>query len=295
MPLPYEGSFTFSGRDVWLSEFRLPPGHPDWNTARATTDHAFLIAFPRTTVAIRHEGRDEVVADALSAVVYAPGQPYRRRLISATGDDCTILAASRTLIADVSRSFDPDADPETLRVPFCAADVERSSHASLERIRACIAGGLIADVEAIEEELYWLLSHVVSNGYAATNGHRRSGAGRHAALADAVREVLGRDLSAAHSLTELARLLFVSPFHLVRTFRSITGRPIHAYRTELRLRASLPLIADGVRLADVAQQLGFASHAHLTDRFVRAYGTSPATWRKTSRFMEAGAGRTFIA
>ena len=85
--------------------------------------------------------------------------------------------------------------------------------------------------------------------------------------------------------------LAVSPFHLVRVFRSVTGRPIHAYQTELRLRSSLPLIADGVPLADVAQQLGFASHSHLTDRFVRAYGLTPSRWRETSKNMEAMAPR----
>jgi AraC-like DNA-binding protein len=37
---------------------------------------------------------------------------------------------------------------------------------------------------------------------------------------------------------------------------------------------------DGERLADIAAALGFASHAHLTDKFRRAYGVSPQAWRQ---------------
>ena len=58
--------FTFAGDDLWLSEFRLPPEHPDWHATHQTTKDVALIAFPRTSVAIRHENRHELVADPLS-------------------------------------------------------------------------------------------------------------------------------------------------------------------------------------------------------------------------------------
>lgn len=295
MTEPRADRFTFASSELWLSEFRLAPSHPDWHATRRTTSDVYLVAFPRTSVAIRQEHAHEVVADPLSAVVYNPGQAYRRRLISAIGDDCTILAARRELVAQIAAEFDARADPADYRVPFTAAAVGRDAHRLAEQVRRAARVGT-ADHDVLREELYWLLRHVMASGLAFKSPRRNERTSNaHRELADAVREQVGRDLGATRPIDDLARDLGVSPFHLVRVFRSVTGRPVHAYRTELRLRSSLPLIAAGERLADVAQQVGFASHAHLTDRFVRAYGTPPARWRETSKNMEAPARRTFIA
>jgi AraC-like DNA-binding protein len=291
MAQPSADKFTFVGDGVWMSEFRLGPSHPAWQISRSTTDDVFLIAFPRATVAIRHEHRHEVVADPLTAVAYSPGQPYRRRLISPRGDDSTIVAFCRGLVAEAAREFEPGADPATYRLPFAATTLSRAAHARLERLRRTSG----ADRDALSEELLGLLGHVVRMGYGsyvAQPGGRPSS--RHVEIAQAVREILGRDLLAPLSLGEIASELAISPFHLVRIFRTVTGRPIHAHLTELRLRSSLPLIADGMRLADVAQQVGFASHAHLTHRFGRAYGMAPATWREMSKNVKARAEDAFV-
>jgi AraC-like DNA-binding protein len=293
---PPDAAFTFVGGDVWLSEFVLPPTHPTWQNSNRTTLDVALIAFPRTSVGIRHEHRPEVVADPLSAIVYSPGTAYRRRLVSHVGDACTILAVSYGVLAQVVAPFAGDVDPATHRFPFTAASVGRREHMSLQRIRESLASGLDDARDQIREELYLLVQHVVASGYSEQGEPRsRPQARAHQELAHAVREEVGREVSDSTGLDELARKLGLSPFHLVRTFRAVTGRPIHAYRTELRLRSSLPLIASGMRLADVALEVGFASHAHLTDRFVRAYGVTPARWREMSKNMEAPTGRASIA
>ncbi len=301
------GSFTFVGDDVWVSEFRLAPGDPRWRTINRTTDLAVLTAFPRTTVAIRHEARGEIVADPLSAVVYNPGQPYRRRLISPTGDDCTVLAVTRELVADAASEFDGSAaDPASYRLPFPAVTIGRGEYLVLERLRQWLMRGTSDSREAMQEEIYAIVFAVIAGGYEAIGRHapaRPSTSKSHREIADDLRERLGRDIAATSSLEELAADVGVSPFHLARLFRRQIGRPIHAYRTELRLRASLAMIADGVRLADVAQQVGFASHAHLTDRFVRTFGLTPVAWRASlrrqpremSRIVEASGGRSFLA
>ncbi len=67
---------------------------------------------------------------------------------------------------------------------------------------------------------------------------------------------------------------------------------------QLRLRTSLDRIAAGERLADLAEDLGFASQAHFSDRFRRAYGAPPAAWRRelarawqTSKILKEAATR----
>jgi AraC-like DNA-binding protein len=298
--------FTFAAGDVFTSEFRLPPGHPGWSRASQTTSAAVLIAFPRVPVAIRHETRSEVIADSLSAVLYSPGQAYSRRLVVREGDDCTIVAVTREVAAEAARAFDPAAtDPLSFRFPFVAAAVSRRALLAVQSTRAAIAGPVAAEEDEIRERLLWVVGEVVASGYrdlAAKAPARATTKAEHRDIARAVCEHIGRDMTDQTNLDDLAAHVNVSPFHLARLFRAQTGTSIHAYRTELRVRAALTPIADGQRLADVAQQMGFASHAHLTDRFTRAFGVTPVEWRaalrsrrETSTIMEAKGRAAFLA
>jgi AraC family transcriptional regulator len=92
---------------------------------------------------------------------------------------------------------------------------------------------------------------------------------------------LGSELADQITLTDLARMLQVSPYHLARQFRARTGMTIHAYREQLRLRAAAALcLADrDARLDDIAAAVGFSSHSHLTARFHRSFGVSPSVVR----------------
>ena len=281
--------FTFRASDLWLSEFRLLPGDPQWQRTNIIGSPIPLIAFPRTTVGIRHQGRREIVADATSAVLYAPGQAYRRRAITAIGDDCTVLTLTPELAADAASGYDGRAgDPHGYRFPFDVSTVSTSQYVAIQTIRALLLRGGHEEhqIGAVREELYWVVSGVIAAGY-RSRGIRRerrpATEQAHIDAVEAVREQIGAELDVTHPLDELAAAACSSSFHLARTFRDRTGRSIHAYRTDLRLRASLGPIADGVRLADVAAQLGFASHAHLADRFRRAHGLAPQDWRNQLR------------
>ena len=298
--------FTFAAEDVFTSEFRLPPDHPGWSRRSQTTTDAVLIAFPRVPVAIRHETRGEVIADGLSAVLYSPGQAYSRRLVGADGDDCTIVAVTREVAAEAARAFDPAAtDPDLFRFPFVAANVSRGALLAVQATRVAATRRDAIGSDELRESLLWAVGEVVASGYrerAAPSPARTATVVAHRDIARAVREHIGRDVASRASLDDLAAHVNVSPFHLARLFRAQTGTSIHAYRTELRVRAALAPIADGHRLADVAQLIGFASHSHLTDRFTRAFGVSPLEWRRalgSSRqmrtIMEAQGRAAFIA
>src|SRR3954451_3347179 len=128
--------FTFTASDMWMSEFRLLPGDPRWRQTNVIGGGVPLIAFPRTTVAIRHEGHSELVADPLSAVLYAPGQPYRRRAITEVGDDCTALARTPAVAAEAAAPSDPAAaDRHSYRFPFVASALEATDYAAIQKLR----------------------------------------------------------------------------------------------------------------------------------------------------------------
>jgi AraC-like DNA-binding protein len=78
------------------------------------------------------------------------------------------------------------------------------------------------------------------------------------------------------TLSTLSARLGCSPFHLCRVFREATGKTLHGYQTDLRLRAALEAIEGGARLTDVALEAGFSSHSHFTLAFRRAFGVPPS-------------------
>ncbi|SDY34590.1 AraC family transcriptional regulator [Pseudomonas sp. NFIX28] len=94
-----------------------------------------------------------------------------------------------------------------------------------------------------------------------------------------------RDYLHAHaqqdiSLDELGAACGVDRFRLARAFKAAYGLPPHAYLVQLRLAKARRLLARGKQPADVAMALGFADQSHMGRWFVRAYGLTPAAYRK---------------
>ena len=85
------------------------------------------------------------------------------------------------------------------------------------------------------------------------------------------------------SLSELARAVDCSPFHLSRIFRQRVGLPVYQYLLRLRLAVALDrIVEDGANLSALAFDLGFSSHSHLTTLFRRAFGVPPSMLKKTA-------------
>ena len=89
------------------------------------------------------------------------------------------------------------------------------------------------------------------------------------------REVLDATLADNLSLSELASLCDVSPYHLARSFSVHVGLPPHAYQLQKRIERARSLILDGLDLAGAAAAAGFADQAHMTRHFRRHLGATP--------------------
>ena len=81
-------------------------------------------------------------------------------------------------------------------------------------------------------------------------------------------------------MDELAFTCGVDRFRLSRAFKAAFGLPPHAYLVQLRLARARRLLAQGLWPADVATDVGFADQSHLGRWFLRAYGLTPAAYRK---------------
>jgi len=94
-----------------------------------------------------------------------------------------------------------------------------------------------------------------------------------------------RDYLHAHmdqdlGLDDLARATGVDRFRLSRAFKAAFGLAPHAYLVQLRLAKARRLLAAGQPPALVAMSLGFADQSHMGRWFRRAYGLTPAHYRR---------------
>ncbi|MGP9725453.1 AraC family transcriptional regulator [Corynebacterium sp. AOP40-9SA-29] len=86
------------------------------------------------------------------------------------------------------------------------------------------------------------------------------------------------DPGAPHALDEWAHRLHSSERTIQRAFLADTGMTFSAWRAQVRLYRSLPLLADRVPVASVAARMGYSSTNGFTSAFRRHFGTTPANY-----------------
>lgn len=84
----------------------------------------------------------------------------------------------------------------------------------------------------------------------------------------------GRDIR----LDDLAKIAQLSPYHLLRSFRSAVGLPPHAYLNQIRIEAGRRLLQLGHSIAEVAAATGFVDQSHFTRHFKRIMGVTPGQY-----------------
>jgi AraC-like DNA-binding protein len=90
------------------------------------------------------------------------------------------------------------------------------------------------------------------------------------------------------SLTELAELAGVSPYHLQRTFLAATGlSPLH-YQINLRVARARSLLCSGRSIADSAAEVGFGDQSQLTRHFQRILGIPPGRFASDRKNRQDG-------
>ncbi|WP_313054782.1 AraC family transcriptional regulator [Pseudomonas lopnurensis] len=100
------------------------------------------------------------------------------------------------------------------------------------------------------------------------------------AVALRARDYLHAHMDQDLGLDDLARVSGVDRFRLSRAFKAAFGLAPHAYLVQLRLARARQLLAAGQPPALVAMTLGFADQSHLGRWFRRAYGLTPAHYRR---------------
>ncbi len=96
-------------------------------------------------------------------------------------------------------------------------------------------------------------------------------------VVDYIQDHLSQDLS----LSDLAKLLDMSPSHFKVIFKQSMGLPVHQYVIRSRVEYATDLIARGkLPLSDVALQAGFANQSHMARSMKRLTGVTPNAVRR---------------
>lgn len=146
---------------------------------------------------------------------------------------------------------------------------------------------LLAEGDSAPPPLAWeSLAVLVLHRLAVLARGRALGAPRSGGLAAwqarRVIDFLGDHLAQSTSLSDLAALVNLSPFHFARAFKHTVGVPPHRYQMMLRIeRACEWLGRDGVTIAEVATAVGFQSTSSFARAFRQATGYSPTAFVRT--------------
>jgi len=101
----------------------------------------------------------------------------------------------------------------------------------------------------------------------------------------ACRAIEGQE-EAVPSLADLAAGVGVSPHHLQRTFKALTGVTPHQYAAALRARRLKALLRAGEGIAAALYDVGYGSSSRLYEASDAHLGMTPATYRRGGRGME---------
>jgi len=94
------------------------------------------------------------------------------------------------------------------------------------------------------------------------------------------KEYLLENFSKNVTLELLAQVSGVSPFHLLRVFRSAFGLPPYEFLVNLRVERAKQLLTIGYPIAQVAFETGFYDQSHLTRHFKHIVGVTPGQYLK---------------
>lgn len=293
---------VFESGLIRVGAFRCRPDHPLFHEAGQPAESCFFV-FPRTAVEIHHEHAAPFVANPNVVTFYNPAQIYRRNAISPEGDLCDWFGVNAEFAQDLIREIDPRIEDRPAR-PFFRSQAwsDASTYLLQRRLFTRITAGAITEPLVVEETVVELLDRVTRSAYAIRGVHHPSSTTRR--QRDTVHDietVLSGPPEERLTLKGLARDVGLSPYHVCRLFRRATGKTLHDYRLQFRLRTVLSEVLESSKpLTDVALDGGFSSHSHFTDRFRLAFGKTPSGLRTASgpsvhTSRSAAIGSTFVA
>lgn len=236
--------------------------------------------FPRSSVVITQEGEEPLLSDPSVTVMYRGSQEYSRRLVDPVGDRCDWFEVDPQLIRDVAQEIDRAAGSQgESPIEHTHAPASSGTYILQRMLSRHVGSEPNPDHFLIQETLARIVEAVVRAAYGRATDETTIRRG-HRELVEDAKAHIATHFTDRLSLADVGHAVGASSYHLARLFHRVTGRTIHRHITDLRLRATLDHLEDGAsNITDIALNVGFASHSHLTKVFKDRFGLTPSRYR----------------
>lgn len=233
------------------------------------------VVLPLSGVFAKHDapGRN-IVATPSHAAFIAADVPYRISYPGSIGDKALTLRFDHTLAPE-------RLDPASGRKAFAPHGLLGADAMMLRNLLWTRLRRHDADVLEIESIGLELLGMSLQSMRAEAKPVRSSALIRRTRALARVTEAVALAPAGKWTVSKLAGIANLSPFHLCHVFRQMVGVPIYDYVIRERLAHSLDaVLACDNDLTSIALDAGFASHSHFTARFRTFFGCTPAALRR---------------
>ncbi|MGD1856644.1 MAG: AraC family ligand binding domain-containing protein [Leptolyngbyaceae cyanobacterium] len=213
------------------------------------------------------------IAPAGSVVVTQPGEMHTGQAVLETG------WTYRTLLPAVSWLQQAATElSKRSAVPYFSSPVIHDKALNQQLIN--LHRTLETSSSSLEKEscFLWGLTQLI-HGYASHHPQVET-IGKENLAVQQVRDYLNAYYTRNTSLNELAELVNLSPFRLLRAFKNQIGLPPHAYLNHIRVHQARQHLAAGESITDTALATGFADQSHLHRHFKRMVGLTPGQYAR---------------
>ena len=292
-PLHYER--LFSSELVEVTRVCCRPNEPGCGAPEAASDHHVVV--PHRGVFVKHVGRARFIGHPAVVLFFTAGREYQVSHPVGEGDDCSSLRFAPDVLHEALASAYAGGVNESAPFDTIGTAVAPSAADLLTARRLPMLKENGASALEIEETALALLRHALRagrNGAANSRQARRATTqARTQRWTEDVELQLAANPGRRWTLADLGREVGCSPYHLARQFRAVSGTSIHRALTAIRVAmAAERLLAGENDISSLAQELGFASHAHLSTTFRSAYGTPPSGIRPVKSFLSAQSAKS---
>lgn len=234
-----------------------------------------VMKFVHTGAFKAHLSDGTVFVDSTRTLLAAPREPFmvtRQFGPMVTG---SAICVSQTLMQQIVEERDA-APPLSARL--LRAEVTPRALLTQHLILRQIEEG--ASPLAIEELGLTLIAEGFCDPQVAPH-HKRRRRASHRDAVEMAQAILAANYEKALRLEDIARAVGVSPYHLCRAFKRVTGVHMHSHLNRLRVRAALGHVAEPrLALADIAHGHGFSSHSHFAAAFRKEFLVTPSEVRR---------------
>jgi AraC family transcriptional regulator len=253
----------------------------EFETTSPPITHHRLVLFlwPPEELELRYEGVKRHVPPPAGSISLVPaGSPHRVRS-SGRLDSLHIYLEPGLVERVAAEAF--DLDPGRLTVPPLDGLNLPHLRAAMGAVDAELMAGGAGGPLAAESLAHLLAVHLIRHVLAP----RRPARGPDGALPRgrlrAVLAYIEGQLDAGPTLTEMAAVARLSPYHFARQFKAATGLPPHQYLIARRVERAKQLLEGGgnLPLAQVAARSGFADQSQFSHHFKRIVGVTPGRFR----------------